>query len=81
MSVIETILSRAMNDPDYANLLFADPDQALAEYDLTDEEIAKLKSISRTRFEALEPEERKSLSRDFYKWHEDFVIIGNNTEE
>ena len=66
MSTIETILSRAMSDPAFAEQLFADADQALAGYDLTAEEIAKLKGMSRgdlNAMTALAPEERKSMVR------------------
>ena len=66
MSTIETILSRAMSDSSFAEQLFTDADQALAGYDLTAEEIAKLKGMSRgdlNTMTALAPEERKSMVR------------------
>lgn len=60
---VESILSRAMSDAAYGDLLFADPDRALADFELTAEETAKLKSLSRTEFNMLmsSPEERKSF--------------------
>ena len=57
MSLIETILYRAMSDIEFADLLFAQPDQALADYCLTPEEITQLKSMSRVDFEILAAEE------------------------
>jgi len=66
MSTIETILSRAMSDPAFAEQLFTNADQALAGYELTAEEIAKLKGMSRgdlNAMTALAPEERKSMVR------------------
>lgn len=64
MSTIETILSRAMNEPEFAELLFSDPDQALAGYNLSTEELAELRSMSRAdfvTFAAASPEERKTF--------------------
>jgi hypothetical protein len=63
MSTIETILSRAMNDAEFAELLFTDPDKAVAEYDLSAEEYAKLKSLSRTAFDSSAIEQRKSMGK------------------
>jgi len=65
MSTLETILLRAMNDPKFAELLFNDFDEALAEYSLGDEDIAKFRNMSRVDFDTLmsmSPDERKSFS-------------------
>jgi hypothetical protein len=65
MSTIETILSRMMNEPAFAEAVFADSEKALAEYHLSADMISKFKGISRAGFEALAtqaPEERKSLA-------------------
>jgi len=64
MSTIETILSRMMNDPEFADAIFANAEKALAEYDLSADEIAKFKGMSRADFEDLasaSPENRKSF--------------------
>ena len=61
---VESILSRAMSDAKFADSLFASPEQALSEYDLTVDEKAAFKDISRTDVEAFakaSPEERKSF--------------------
>ena len=67
MTTTETILTRMMNDVDFANAVFADAEQALAgyDYDLSAEDIVKFKSISRAEFDALvaNPEDRKSFIR------------------
>ena len=66
MSLIETILYRAMSDIEFADMLFAQPDQALADYCLTAAEIAQLKSMSRVDFELLaarHQDQRKGLHR------------------
>lgn len=62
MSTIESILSRAMSDPAFADALLADAEKALAEYNLTPEEMAKFKEMSRADFEALPAEERQSMA-------------------
>jgi len=62
MSVIETILSRMMNDPAFADAVFADIDKALAEYDLTAKEMGKLKGLTHAQFEKMTPDERKSMA-------------------
>ena len=60
---VETILSRAMSDSAFADQLFAKPDQALAGFELTSEEAATFKGLSRAEFSSLIslPEERKSM--------------------
>jgi hypothetical protein len=62
MSTIETILDRAMSEPDFAQQLFEDADQALHGYNLTAEEFIQIKSISQAKFADLQIEERKSLA-------------------
>ena len=70
---VETVLSKAMSDAKFADALFADPEKALAGFDLTGEEKSNLKNLSRAEFDALvaAPEERRSF----------FVINGNNEHE
>ena len=58
---VESILSKAMSDAKFADALFADPEKALTGYDLTSDERAKFKSLTRAHFEGMSPEERKSF--------------------
>ena len=58
---IESILTRAMNDMTFADMFFANPDLTLAGYDLTAEEIVKLKSMSRSELENATPETRLEI--------------------
>jgi hypothetical protein len=61
---VESILSRAMKDATFAELLFSDADKALSGYDLTAEEIGNLKAMPRADFDQAHggsPEERKSF--------------------
>lgn len=62
MSTIEIILSRMMNDPAFADVVFADAETALAEYNLSAEEVMKFKGLSRAQFDVMTPGERKSMS-------------------
>ena len=61
MSTLETILSRAMSDTEFADQLFTDAEKALAEYNLSAEEIAKFKEFTRAQFDEMTPDERKSM--------------------
>jgi len=62
---IEAVLSRAMSDAKFAETLFTAPEKALAGFDLTSEELANVKGMSRADFDqfaAATPEERKSMA-------------------
>lgn len=62
MSTTETILSRMMSEPAFAEAVFADAEKALVEYNLTAEEYAALKALSRAEFEAQAVDGRKSMA-------------------
>ena len=49
---LEAIIGRATLDVQYRNLLFADPERALAGYDLTKEERAALLSVDAETLDA-----------------------------
>ena len=49
---MEAIVGRSLMDPDYRDLFFADPDQALASYELTKEERAALLSVDAETLDA-----------------------------
>jgi len=61
MSALETILARMMSDAAFADGVFADAEKALTEYNLSAEDLAKFKGMSRARFEAMTAEDRKSF--------------------
>lgn len=42
---LQSVIGRAVTDADFRHTLFANPDVALADYDLTPEELASLKAI------------------------------------
>ncbi len=57
----EIILARMMNDPAFAEAVFVDPSKALAEYNLSAEDLAKFKDLTPAQFEGLSTEDRKSF--------------------
>jgi len=86
MSTIETILSRAMGDAEFASLLMTNPEEALADYELSAEEIEKLKNLSSAQFEAMATDERRSFgSYDIGTWsggnHNQSVLKVTNHNE
>jgi len=62
MSTLEIVLTHAMSDAVFAEQLMADPEKALADYELTPDELAQIKGMSSVEFSALEADARKSLS-------------------
>ena len=63
LETIKTIISRAMVEPEFKDLLFSNLDQALQGYELTDQEIAALKGISREEFDAIGGDLEERISR------------------
>jgi len=59
--VVESILSRAMNDAEFVEQLFANPDKALAGYNLSAEETAQIKKMTRSEFNSMMAEMPESL--------------------
>jgi hypothetical protein len=60
---VQTIIGRAMVEPEYRELLFSDPDKALDGYDLTQEEIQALKSLENDKVELVGNELEERVSR------------------
>jgi hypothetical protein len=62
---LEMILTRAMSDKKFADLLFSDLEKALADYKLAQEDLDRLKGMTRLEFDqyaAASPDDRKSYS-------------------
>ncbi len=61
---VQTIIGRAILEPEFRSLLFAEPGKALEGYELTAEETQSLQSLDREKFDqaASEVEERISKS-------------------
>ena len=66
MSTIEAILFRTISDAAFANLLFTQPDKALADYHLTAEEAAQFKGLRRAESATMPPNGRKSMESRFH---------------
>jgi len=65
---VQSLLARAMAEAEYRELLFSDPDKALAGHDLTADELATLKNLPRAEFDKAmngTPEERRSFGTPF----------------
>lgn len=50
MDAIEQVIGRAVLDEEFRELLFSDPEKALAGFDLTDEERKKLLAMAQEEF-------------------------------
>jgi len=64
MSVIESILTRAMQEPEFAERLFNDLEAAVADYRLSTTDLNQLEKLSYSNLSSLPtitPEERKSF--------------------
>ena len=62
---VTQIIGRAVVEPEYRALLFADQTTALNGYDLTEEEVAALQSLSRERFETMLADLRRKIENMF----------------
>ena len=60
---VQTIIGRAVMEPEYRELLFSDLDKALEGYELTEEEAAALKGLERKKFDAVAGELEERISR------------------
>jgi hypothetical protein len=49
---VQEVIGKAVTDSEFRNALFANPDEALAGYELTDAEVASLKSIDSETMES-----------------------------
>jgi hypothetical protein len=58
-----TVLTRAMRQPEFRDLLLSDPDQALAGYVLTPSESYRLRTLTRAVFDELAQELKLRLRR------------------
>ncbi len=77
--VVVQIIGRAVVEPDFRELMFADPANALNGCDLTTEEAAALKSISREQFDAVESELRDRMEWARLLYEADFSSEARDT--
>ena len=60
---VKQVIGRAVLDPEFRGILFSDPDTALKDYDLTEEELAGLKNIERDKFDEMAGALEERMSR------------------
>ncbi len=60
---VKQVIGRAVVDEAFRTLLFDKPGEALSGFDLTDEECAKLQTISRDEFDKIASEVEERVSR------------------
>ena len=70
---VQNIIGRAASDATFRALLFSDPGQALAGYDLTDAEIATLRNLTPETFNSGIADLEARISRS--------VVLGRGAEE
>ncbi len=62
-AVVKQVIARALAEPEFKELLLSDPAKALADLDLTTDEIMSLKSLSSEALEALAFQGNQKLTR------------------
>lgn len=60
---VQEIIGKALNDSEYRELLFSDPNKALEGYDLSEEEVKALEELEAEEFEAISGELEERISR------------------
>ena len=75
---VKQIIGRAVSEPAYRELLFSNPDEALKQYELTDQERTALKAVKSEDFDILAGELAERISRaGISGFHHDEVKFGN----
>jgi hypothetical protein len=59
---LQTILKRAVKEPEFRELLFRDPSQALSGYNLTEADAAALKALTPENFDSMAHELESRVS-------------------
>jgi len=62
---LQTVIGKAVADDKFREALFANPDKALAGYDLTQDEVAALKSVDAETMESLAGSLDERISKAF----------------
>lgn len=60
---LQTIIGRAVMEPEYRDLLFSDPEAALEGYELSEEEKAALKGLELETFDEVASELEERISK------------------
>ncbi len=80
---VQTIIGRAIMEPEYRASLFKEPDKALEGYELTDEETQSLKNLDPEKFDqaATQVEERISKSGLGFRFASGFPKVEISVEQ
>jgi hypothetical protein len=62
---VQEVIGKAVTDSEFRKALFADPDEALAGYELTEDEIAALKSVDAETMESFAGSLDERISKAF----------------
>jgi len=62
---VQAVISKAVSDDKFREMLFASPDKALQGYDLTEDEIAALKKIDAETMQSLAGDLDERISKAF----------------
>lgn len=60
---VKLVIGRAVLEPDYREKLFSEPEKALAEYELSEDEAKALKGLDRERFNEATGELEERISK------------------
>ena len=63
VETLKQIIGRAFAEPEYKELLFSNPDQALEGYELTEQELSIIKGVARENFDSVAVELDERISR------------------
>jgi len=79
---VESIIGKAVMDGEFREVLFANPDEALTDYSLTDEETVALKSVDAETLESFAGALDDRISKSLAQWayDGDSLGIGGATE-
>jgi hypothetical protein len=62
---VQTVIGKAVTESEFRELLFANPDEALEGYELTDEEVKALKSVDAETMESFAGDLDERISKAF----------------
>jgi hypothetical protein len=77
---VEAVIGKAVLDGEFREALFANPEEMLAGYDLSEEEVAALKSIDAETMETLAGTLDERISKAFIAFESGSDIAGPGTK-
>jgi hypothetical protein len=77
---LQAVIGKAVMDSEFREALFADPDQALEGYELTEEEVAALKAVDAETMESFAGSLDERISKSLIE-HAGFGVRGTSKAE